>query len=224
MKHETRVNLIFLAVFLLVSLPGAVILFRKKLDPSAARMDQPDVVVRQLPYMTPLPAPPGMQWIVPPVTQHWLDDLCRSKTGSAVISAASDAPGWAPMISSDHQVQLVSFVKKGNQDRYGLVIWSSQPVASLEGVRIHRAVAGQNESGHMLDIEPVTLPPDVRHELVSLGFSHPPQQIAWIDAEFPVNPTRAGRMITIECARPIDPLNSSFWMANDLAATEPVSP
>ena len=39
MKRETRVNLIFLIAFLAISLPGAVILFRKKLEPNARRMD-----------------------------------------------------------------------------------------------------------------------------------------------------------------------------------------
>ena len=42
-------------------LPGAVILFRKKLDPTAHRLDQPDPVLRRLPYMSPLPAPPDMR-------------------------------------------------------------------------------------------------------------------------------------------------------------------
>jgi hypothetical protein len=68
-RRETRVNLIFLVAFLALSLPGAVILFRKKLDPGAPRMDQPDMMVTRLPYMAPLPAPTGVKWVVPDRTR-----------------------------------------------------------------------------------------------------------------------------------------------------------
>ena len=51
MTKESRLNLIFLTVLLVVLTPGAVILFRKKLEPTVRPMYLPDPVPRAVAYL-----------------------------------------------------------------------------------------------------------------------------------------------------------------------------
>lgn len=181
-------NLVFLIVFVILSAPGAIILFHKKLDPTSPRLDEPDPVLTQLPYMTPLPAPQGMKWIVPPKTFAWLREVTRSRTGSdEILSALEPGPEWEPVISSDHSIQLIAVTPGKNNTRYRLVIWDAKVPVTPETISINvRPVAGPVNSGWRLSVgaaDPVIVPPDVRRELVSLGFGHPPTQVTWVDAD-----------------------------------------
>src|SRR5688572_33317835 len=74
MTRETRSNLIFLGIFLAISLPGAVILVKKKMRPGAAPapLSRPDPVRRQLPYMAPQVTSDKVVRYVPPMTRQWL--------------------------------------------------------------------------------------------------------------------------------------------------------
>src|SRR4051812_9783512 len=102
MSKETRFNLIFLAVFLGISLPGAVILFKKKSDPLAGRMSLPDSVRRRLPYMSPLHAPDVVTRYVPPITGEWVTRISRAQGGIDEIFLRK----WRPVISDDRVVQF----------------------------------------------------------------------------------------------------------------------
>src|SRR5258705_13554788 len=84
MKRETRANLIFLTAFLALTLPGAVILFKKKLDPRAPAMSMPDYVRRRLPYMAPqLSLAEQVVRFVPDLTGQWVTQLNRHRGGGA---------------------------------------------------------------------------------------------------------------------------------------------
>src|SRR4051812_2971504 len=103
MTKETRANLIFLIIFLGISIPGAVILFMKKSDPLAGRMALPDSVRRRVPYMTPINAPDGaLTRYIPPLTGQWVSRLAREQAGIDPVAARH----WRPIISDDYIVQL----------------------------------------------------------------------------------------------------------------------
>lgn len=186
MKRETRLNLWFLGIFLVVSLPGAVILFIKKLDPGASRMDQPDAVLTQLPYMSPPPAPPGTRWMVPPKTRQWLSDLTRQKTGGAMASAVAEGPEWEPVISADHLLQLMSHRRVGPKtEAYSLLLWGERIPAKASQLAVRLSMSGQTPTapGTVASAEALPIPADVRKELVQLGFDHPPTHVIWIETE-----------------------------------------
>lgn len=219
MRRETRANLWFLVVFLVLILPGGILLFRKKLNPSASRMDQPDQVNRQLPYMTPPPYPPGMKWIVPPLTRRWLAGLAREKAGSdGLLSAVPPGPEWEPVISGDHLLQVVSLTRGASSQGISLILWNgSLPIAPSAydvtlGSPPHESRATVNR------VERVVIPAEVRREWVSLGFDHPPTEVTWIEASAAQSGT-SEEHVRVDCPDASPPVHSSADFHVD--ATQP---
>jgi hypothetical protein len=184
-KRETRLNLWFLAVFLVLSLPGAVILFRKKMDPSASRMDQPDAVLSRVAFMAPPPVPPGVRWMVPPRTRAWLEELTQQKAGTAMASTVVGGPEWEPIISDDHRLQVMSVATVKDATSAALVLWRGATSIEASSYRLDVSLGSRAEQGAVESVEPVPIPADVRKELVSLGYTHPPMQVLWIRAHWP---------------------------------------
>lgn len=185
MKRDTRVNLLFLALFLAVSLPGAVILFKKKLDPNAARMDQPDAIVRELPYMAPLPAPPGVKWIAPLRTRQWLAELNRGRGGGDdLLSEGDDTTKWQPVISDDHVLQVLSASHSSSTLILSLLIWDASTPGAAEDYSFKLDTAGRSLLGKTRSIQSTAVPHDVKRELMGLNMVRPPAAVTWISVEF----------------------------------------
>lgn len=180
--RETRLNLWFLAIFLVISLPGAVILFIKKLDPNASRMDEPDAVLTRRPFMAPVPAPPETRWMVPPKTYRWLTELTQQKTGRPMASAVPPGPEWEPVISTDHRIQLMS-VASGGTTHLDLADWQISPAEHANRFKLMARVDDHDLPVNLINAESIEIPEPVRHELVNLGFAHPPARIGWINCD-----------------------------------------
>src|ERR1043165_6278319 len=82
MKRETRANLLFLCIFLAISLPGAVILFKKKMDSSAPPMWMAEGIRPRLPYMAP-EVTPGVEVtrVIPDKTWRWVEQVNHAHGG-----------------------------------------------------------------------------------------------------------------------------------------------
>jgi hypothetical protein len=173
MKRETRLNLIFLAAFLAISLPGAVILFRKKLDPNASRMTMPDAVRRRLPYVTPFATASDVRRYVPPMTGEWVERLA----GGPMLTRDG-----LPLMSEDYLLQAVTATPNGSETDVGLILWDSR--ASAEAADL--AISVDNRPGRIIRVESVLLPAEVRQELLSGGYPQPPHHIIWIKAALPI--------------------------------------
>ncbi len=93
MKPETRANLLFLILFLAISVPGAVILVKKKMQAGAAPMSMPDAVLRRLPYMSPLQTPAEVKRFVPARTGEWIATLARERRKVQTCSCAEQGRG-----------------------------------------------------------------------------------------------------------------------------------
>lgn len=204
MRRETRLNLWFLAIFLVLSLPGAVILFHKKLDPSASRMDQPDAVLNQVPYMTPPPVPPGVRWMLPPATDAWLAELTRQRAGTPMLSAVPPGPEWEPVISPDHVLQVMSMSPAGPSTRVGLLVWHGDWPDSVKDYQLGAQLGGTRSAGTVEAVDSIAIPPEVRKELVSLGYAHPPKQVRWLRASLPRKISPADR-VTLTLANVMNP-------------------
>lgn len=203
MRRETRVNLLFLLAFVAVSLPGAVILFRKKLDPTAHRLDQPDPILNRLPYMSPPPAPPGIRWVSPDLTQRWLAGLARPAT---LASAAPPGPQWEPVISADHRLQLLVAERAAGSARLDLIVWDEAVEPSAEAF----AVRVDGEAAPVASAESLPLPHDVRRELVVAGFVRPPEHIVRLQVTCgPLAPDKTHR-VELSYDGPPAPLRESL--------------
>ena len=213
MRRETRANLWFLILFLAISLPGAVILFRKKLDPTSPRLDQPDRVTRRLPYMAPPPAPPDVKWVVPDLTRQWLAEVVRPR-GAALVSAAEPGPKWEPVISADHLLQVMIAANAGAAWRVELLLWQGTPELLTRYYSVHLDAGNLREDSRVTAVRQVAVPPEVRRELVLMGFVRPPSQVLMIDADFEALAPAASHVhLSLDYAGPPAPLHSSVdWV------------
>jgi hypothetical protein len=182
---ETRNNLIFLAIVIALIVPGAVILFKNKLDPSAKALYLPDTMPRSTAYMSSVDTPPEIVRIVPPITRAFL--LSVAGRGSAVagsepaaaltlLIAPTDARGDVqPLISRDRRFEVVAVRSDG---RIVVAVWDElvRPNSRME-FELVEAAAPRQLSFTAASIE---LPPDVRKELSQSGLFKSPTKLTWV--------------------------------------------
>jgi hypothetical protein len=169
MTRETKFNLIFLVAFLALSLPGAVMLVKKKMRPGAtpAPLSRPDPVRRQLPYMAPQATSEKIARYVPPLTREWLCEIDRSRGGSGVFLTQERQP----VMSDDRVLQVLNW----EQTKLSLIVWADWKQAQVYA----DGVAGVVER-----FDTIEVPGHIRAELQAGGFVTPPKKILWLRARF----------------------------------------
>ena len=181
MRRETRANLLFLLIFLGVSLPGAVILFKKKLDPTATPLGMPDFIRKRLPYMVPLPTPDDQVLrVVPPLTGEWVSELARERAKGAAVLAR----GPLPITSSDRIVQLVAMTEEATNSTAYLLAWEGGYGEEAGRYRIEATAAGEPVAGHVVSATAIPMPTPVKRELMSGGYIKPSANVTWIEVRF----------------------------------------
>jgi len=181
MRRDTRANLIFLLIFLGVSLPGAVILFKKKLDPTAAPLGMPDFVRKRLPYMVPLPTPDEQVIrVVPPLTGEWVSQLARERAGGAAVLTR----GPLPITSNDRIVQLVAMRDEAAATTVFLLAWEGGYGQDATRYRVTATSAGESMTGRVASATAIPMPTPVKRELMSGGYIKPSANVTWIEVRF----------------------------------------
>ena len=185
MKRETRVNLIFLALLLMIMVP---VIF--KLTKRAYRSGGRDPAMRPavrtaFAYMDPTP-PAGLPRTVPPgiarFVQRMGERLITMQPGLRSIVSRIDAP---PLMSDRLNLQVLAMGASGGKHRVGLFGWNSRyaplPVLyEITGTRGDESVRGE-----MLEYEQQNLPIQLRSELQEYGYIVPPDSVLWLIATFP---------------------------------------
>jgi hypothetical protein len=183
MKRDTRLNLIFLVLFLAVSVPGAVKLFKKRLDPAAPPLFMPDYVRRRLPYMAPQRTPPQVARYVPDKTGEWVADLTRQQGGGAVLMHARQ-----PIVSDDHQVQLAIMTpQEGGKGTLGLIVWDPSFGRTASSFNVSVKVGEQTLDAPVTLVRSVGVPEAVKKELMYEGVVRPPHEVVWVTAVVPLD-------------------------------------
>jgi hypothetical protein len=183
MTRETRLNLIVLAIVLAILAPGAVILFRKKLQPTLKPMAAPHAVQREHAYLSRLEAPPGIKRVEPAHTARWIEGVVRERIGDArslneagrTIIRPTDRDAL-PLVSEKKTFQVVAAEPRENEVRVWLMLWDPEPardetwsVRTADGEAQFRIV-------QTLRIE---VPDLVREELGETGVLRPPHAVTW---------------------------------------------
>ena len=189
MTRETRLNLIFLAVILAILTPGAVILFRKKLEPTLKPMAMPHAVQREQAYVSPLATPPGMKRVEPPQTARWVEGVVRERIGEQRALEESgrkilrpvDADGL-PLMSDKKTFQLVAAEPLESEVRLWLLLWDHDP-AREETWSVK--LAESEEKFRIIDTRPIEVPDIVRQELGETGVTRPPHEVVWQELVIP---------------------------------------
>ncbi len=150
--------------------PGAVILFRKKLEPTSRRMYMPDPVISSTAWCDPIP-PESLKRIIPAKSAAWFAGETQRVFGVASPSGwtASDRP--EPVMSNRRWFQLIS----SDATHVCIAIWDDRATAE----NLHP------DSGTVLKAELVPVPKDVRHDLQDVGFVLPPERVLFADISVP---------------------------------------
>ncbi|MGF1632372.1 MAG: hypothetical protein ACFCVE_00855 [Phycisphaerae bacterium] len=180
--RETKANLLFLIGFLVLSLPGAVILFNKKLDPAEPAMYLPAPSRDQIPYMAPQV---GFQYVnrfVPPVTAAWVRQTAMAQMDATGLYLEDGVDGPAmPAMSRRRQFQVVARTGRGDQQRLGVMVWDDTTDLSyawlVDGTEV---TAGRPEA-----MQARPLLPSVVKELKDMGFVKPPTAVTWLELPVP---------------------------------------
>lgn len=172
MKRETRANLIFISVFLCLTIPGAVILFRKKLDPAAPPMFMPDFVRRRLPYMASQLSPEQVTRYVPDLTGRWVSELSKERAGTSTVLMA----GREPLVSDDHLIQLIAMQHNAVNTTLHFILWDTTYTSDPSRYTLTPAA-------HVTSATGIPMPPAVKKELMNAGVIQPPNAIVWLTAE-----------------------------------------
>ena len=181
MKRETRANLIFIGLFLAVSLPGAVILFKKKLDPTSSPMGMPDYVRRRLPYMVPLATPDSQVIrVIPPLTGAWVSDVHREQGG--------DGPVWLkgplPVTSDDRILQVTGLKEAAGGTTFYAIAWEGGFGVEPTRYRVEANAGGEAFPGRVVAARAVAMPTNVKRELMSGGYVKPSSDVVWLEVAF----------------------------------------
>ena len=176
MTRETKFNLVFLIAFLAISLPGAVVLVRKKMRPGAtpAPFSRPDPVRRQLAYMAPQATSDRVSRYVPPLTRQWLCEMDRLRGGSGEFLVRERSP----VMSEDRLLQVLNAGSDEDGSTVSLIVWGERSAKHAPEVR-----AG-DRAGRVEHFDTIEVPHHIRAELQAGGFVTPPQRILWLRAKF----------------------------------------
>jgi hypothetical protein len=183
MKRDSRANLWFLVLFLGISLPGAVILFKKKLDPTSSPMGMPDFIRRRLPYMVPLPTPDSqVTRVIPPLTGDWVSQLARERCGGAAVLMR----GPLPVTSADRIMQVVAMAdaKEGGTTTMCLLAWEGGYGEQADRYRVTASSAGESSEGRVASATAIPMPQAVKRELMSGGYVKPSANVTWVEVKF----------------------------------------
>ncbi len=186
MTSDTRNNLIFIAIVLALIVPGAVILFKNKLDPAAKALYLPDTMPRSTAYMSTVDTPPEIVRIVPPLTRAFLlAEARRSQVAlpegaagaAAMFVAPTDARGDVqPIISRARRFEVVAVRSDG---RIAVLIWDEtvRPSSRLEfEIREEDRTTPVNFTASAIE-----LPANVQKELARNGLFKAPARLTWVE-------------------------------------------
>ncbi len=176
MDRETRYNLWFLIVIVIILAPGAVILVRKKLDPAAKPMYLPDAMPRQAAYNDAMQTNPRLERAVPPMTGQWVMQLAQQHWPRVKMVGPEK---WYEGLASTRRYfeVVVSAVDAQGVLRLGIVTWDPAMTGQPSALRF--AVDGEPMKVSVFNTYAV--PKDVRKELQGFRFVNPPLKVGWVE-------------------------------------------
>ena len=185
MKRETRVNLIFLSILLVLTLPGIVILTRRGYQSGGRDPAMRPMVRTEFAYMDPSP-PQGLPRVVPPGVGRFIQRTAsRLQTMQPGLRSIVDSPAAQPVMSDALNLQLLGYGPNGGKFRVALFGWNSRYAPLPELYEFTGTRGGETIRGEMREYEPQNLPIEIRSELQEYGYVVPPDSVLWFVVTFP---------------------------------------
>jgi len=179
-SKETRYNLIFIVILLVLMVPGGVMLFRKKLEPTERPMYLPDPVRQTVAYMSPEETPPGMSRVAPQHTTNWVAGMKADIAGLATARPRDEL--GMPLMSQSKSFEVVTYAGDDHEGFRVLVLfWRPPPEAQAW------SIGGQG--GRVEFSREFALPNRVREELGAHGVLVPPKRVTFQSIHFAEPPS-----------------------------------
>ena len=198
-NKETRYNLIFIVLLFAMMLPGAVILFRKKMQPAARPMFEPDPVRKSLAYISPQELPPGMTRVVPPHVREWTTSLMVDRAG-AVADRPRDADGM-PLMSDRRMFEVLGIATRADGRARVWALWWTAAPKDFQWVVTS---SGKSSDVNVARSENLAVPPLVRDELGEAGVLQPPKSVALQELDLSAAPSPPWQLLAKQQNRTID--------------------
>ncbi len=192
MTKETRANLIFVAVLIVLLLPGAIILVNKKMQPGEKGLFYlPTARPHQAAYNDPLHKP-GEERVVPPEAISWLNEISASQTRDGAKTLRGK-------ISDKRVFELLTINQPDDSitpDTVPFLItahWQTQATPNLKACKLvlERKVAGSSKPAtyplQPIETRTVAVPDQVLEALRDLHYVVPPRQIIIVTWDWPVD-------------------------------------
>lgn len=200
MTRETRANLIFIVIFLLISAPGLVMLVKKKMETGRPPLWLPVPARQSVVYIDPIDAPPTLRRLTPALTAAWVADLVRNRFGAAVVPMTTNGDATEPVMSTNRLAQLVADESTPSGRRVALLVWNLPRDANNVQIDLRAATSSADSIETLaisdLTAEPIGLPRAVKRDLQDSGIPAPPFKVWWVTAAVPA----AGKVeVTIDC-------------------------
>ena len=174
MTRETKINLGFLIAFLALSLPGAAILFVKKLAPGQRMLYEPSFMRRTEAYNNPLPATSSSVRTFPPKTLAWTAAVAREQTGRPAYRRVAAGGREEPLVSDARRFEVLDAAP----GEMAVLFWSDT-FAAGDGARITGTVGfgAGDRPVTAASAKTLVVPENVIQELLDEGFQKPPRRV-----------------------------------------------
>lgn len=182
MTKEAKFNLVFLVVLLLVSLPGLVILIKKKLDPEARRMSEAPYVRRTEAYNNPLAASTSSRRVVPPLTARWVESLATERLGAAPLRYMAAGGREEPVMSEGRRFELLGIRQAPEGTTLIVLAWLGE--LGRREVEQFEAQAESLGALQSVEVDQIDVPHEVIEELKDEGYIVPPAQVGLLWLRF----------------------------------------
>jgi hypothetical protein len=186
MRTETRANLIFITVFLLIALPGIYKLTGKAYKAGGRDPAMRTAVRGEWAYMDPTPQVRDLPRVVPPrigqIVQKTAARLERMQPGFTAIVRSENS---IPVMSRDLGLQLLGSGNDGGKYQVGLFGWNSKYAPLPSQFKITGKRGDAEVTGEVTNFEPMNLPVELRMDLQDVGYIMPPDSLMWLIVTFP---------------------------------------
>lgn len=187
-SKESRANLIFVALFVLISIPGLIMLVRKKMDPERGPMWMPPAMYSGLVYIDTIDAPPNIKRFVPARTAAWVRDLVRERFGPAAPPTSVVDGDDQPVMSEDRLAQLVGVETRDGKTRIAVLFWNLPRESTPTSIQILRDDTPLTDT----ITESIEVPQEIKRDLQESGIPAPPLHVQFVTAT--LNSAASGKL------------------------------
>lgn len=215
MERESRRNLIFLVILLVLLAPGAVILFTKKLKTGEGILQKPESGLYQAAFVDPLPQASNIVRVAPKKTRLWTAEVTSDRKPADLFTIAQPDGSRIPLVTENRSVQVAQVQVEGRRLKMVLLLWdpsiTNVTARNFQCVLTIKKYPKTFLQEKVISLEPVEVPLEIYHDLQDVGYVLPPRLIhrAVVQWDLPDSPGSTMPSTFPAASRPASPDETS---------------